>query len=672
MPRKLALLVGINPYPNFPPRNQLSSCADDVRLMAQVLQERFGFRGRDIARLCNEKATRRGILDALEDLGSQLDGEEDVVLFYYSGHGSRVRDQEGDEPDGWDETLVPHDSGRGEHPNRDIRDDEIYDWVLKVNRVTPYVTVILDSCKAGTAVRGIAKEKWVPADPRPLVPPGKSKRTTRRGALRDAGPSGWLPVSERYTLLAACRYSESAKEYEVPGATKLKHGAFTYFLTRELRDLPPGATYRDLMEKVRLAVNGVFPTQTPQVEGARDREVLGSTRIEPQRFLPVMERQGTRVVLGGGAAFGLTHGSEWIVYPPGTQRLEDATRPRGRVRVTNVRAVTSDAEVIEEANDRAPVSAGGRAVEAIHQEELRLPVVIRSDGAHGRQEDRVAPLVEALQSRIDASPLLRRVEKGRAAAVELRALGPGWGELEERCTEGCEDAHEPAWAMFGEDGALLVCPCPMFERGSIQRVIENLETRARFLHVLHLEDRDPANPLQGKLELTFLRRGPAGDWIPARPEGPEGEIVFREGEGFALELAHGFDRYLYCHVLDLGLTGGVGLLHPVPGEQKPLKPNRPHRIGVREGEGWTVGVPRELPAVEGRERIKVFATTHEADFGWLRQESYREAKKRSVLERLLGGALRGGELREAIPAEPPGDERWTAVSKSFLVRRGQS
>lgn len=668
MPRKHALLVGIDPYPYFPPSNQLSSCAADARLMAEVLQDGFGFRARRLALLCNEKATRQGILDALEDLASRVKGE-DVVVFFYSGHGSRVRDPDGDEPDSWDETLVPHDSGRGEHPNRDIRDDELYDWILKVNRLTPHVTVVLDSCKAGAAVRGIAREKWVEPDPRPV--PWR-KKTVHQSDFRDASPSGWLPVDERYTLLAACRYSESAKEYNVPGVPDLKHGALTFFLARELRALRPGATYRDLMEKVRLAVTGVYPTQTPQVEGARDREVFGTRRVQPQRFLPVRGRDDGRVVLGGGAAFGLTHGSEWTVYPSGTHRVEEAVRPRGRVRIKSVRAVTSEAEVIEEASDGGPVAVGDRAIEAIHREDLQVPVVIRSHGAYGRQEDQVAALVHALEARIDDSLLLRRAQEGEPATIELRGLESGWGDLGEGLTERCEGGDEPAWAMFGEDGTLLVCPCPMLEVGSTRRVIDNLEARARFLHVLNLEDRDPTNPLRDTLEVTFLRRGRGGDWTPARPEGPEEEIAFTVKEEFALEVVHHFDHSLYLHVLDLGLTGGVCPFYPVPGEHQTLEPNRPLRIGVRQGEGLKVGMPPGLPAVTGRERIKVFATTHEADFEWLRQKRYRDAGKRSTLERVLGATLRGGELREATPVAPTAEERWTAVTKSFLVHRAPS
>ena len=39
-------------------------------------------------------------------------GQDDIVVFHYSGHGSQMTDLEGDEPDGLDETIVPYDSGR--------------------------------------------------------------------------------------------------------------------------------------------------------------------------------------------------------------------------------------------------------------------------------------------------------------------------------------------------------------------------------------------------------------------------------------------------------------------------------------------------------------------------------------------------------------------------------
>ena len=107
-PKKHALLIGINSYPNLTKFEQLDGCVNDARLVGEILHNRFGFADADITRLIDEEATRDGVLGALELLYEQV-GKDDIVVFHYSGHGSQMTDREGDEPDGLDETIVPHD-----------------------------------------------------------------------------------------------------------------------------------------------------------------------------------------------------------------------------------------------------------------------------------------------------------------------------------------------------------------------------------------------------------------------------------------------------------------------------------------------------------------------------------------------------------------------------------
>lgn len=701
-----ALLVGIDRYPGFPECNQLASCAGDARLMAEVLQDDFHFPPANIELLVNEEATRRGILDALEDLARRV-GSGDSVVFYYSGHGSEARDRPGgrfnlevDEATEWEQTLVPHDSGRERRlPYRDLRDDELYRWIRQVNETTPYLTVVLDSCHAGTAVRGSVRTKRVPREEDPeghrapdyrpfLLGEAEIQRSAAPAGKRwrDAGPSGWLPIDERYTLLAACHHLETAKEYEIPGAGGLKHGAFTWHLVRELRRLEPGATYRDLIEAVRSGVQAVYPTQTPQVEGARDREAFGIVRRAPQRFLAVRELKGGRVVLDGGAAHGVLEGSEWAIHPPGTRRFDDASDAVGRVRVVAVRAVSAEAEVVSESvgqqddgGDGSGITAGCRASEAAHREELVLPVAIDRESVNGEmpESDGLPDLLAALGSRIETSKLLRPVVAGEDALAIVRLVP---------AAVGSENPGEVlCWSLETADGAPLRTPHPVFETGSVQRVVDNLETRARFLHLERLVDHEPANPLSGTVEVSLLRwrvarsgaepgRGAGdesgeGSWVAAVPETADGEVVFREGERLGLEVVHRFDHPLYLHVFDLGLTGGVSLLHPVPGASQALEPGRPLRIGTRQGEGLTVRLPEEFPCARGRERIRVVATTHPADLSGWEQGRYREAETTSALERRFDAGFRGGTFREAAAGETPADEHWTAVTESFLVAR---
>ena len=108
MPDKRALLIGINAYPHVPP---LSGCVNDVRLMHSVLVDTFGFPPDHITLLADEQATRAGILAAFDALVAAT-GPDDIVVIHYAGHGSQMADREGDEPSGFDSTIVPFDAAR--------------------------------------------------------------------------------------------------------------------------------------------------------------------------------------------------------------------------------------------------------------------------------------------------------------------------------------------------------------------------------------------------------------------------------------------------------------------------------------------------------------------------------------------------------------------------------
>jgi len=101
-PRKLALLIGINQYTHSP---ALKGCLTDVELQKELLIERFGFLPSDILTLTEEQASREFIEAAFADhLGKQVKAD-DVVLFHFSGYGTRVH--LGTIPDQVENALVP-------------------------------------------------------------------------------------------------------------------------------------------------------------------------------------------------------------------------------------------------------------------------------------------------------------------------------------------------------------------------------------------------------------------------------------------------------------------------------------------------------------------------------------------------------------------------------------
>lgn len=95
--RKLALLVGINQYPeavcDFAPIKgaALAGCLTDVELQRQLLIHRFGFQSQDILTLTDQQATREGIETAFLSHLTEQARAGDIVVVHFSGLGSRVR-----------------------------------------------------------------------------------------------------------------------------------------------------------------------------------------------------------------------------------------------------------------------------------------------------------------------------------------------------------------------------------------------------------------------------------------------------------------------------------------------------------------------------------------------------------------------------------------------------
>ena len=86
----------------------LPGMTQDLEAMTDIAHG-LGFRDDAIRILSGPQATRAAITEALETWLIKGVGPADRALFYYGGHGTRVKDETGDEADGLDEALVPAD-----------------------------------------------------------------------------------------------------------------------------------------------------------------------------------------------------------------------------------------------------------------------------------------------------------------------------------------------------------------------------------------------------------------------------------------------------------------------------------------------------------------------------------------------------------------------------------
>ena len=138
---KKALLVGIN-YKGT--SSALNGCINDVNAVNAFLTKN-GYN--DITIMTDDTAKKPTRVNILAELLNLILSGVDQLFFHYSGHGSYVRDENGDEADGRDECLVPIDYQTAGM----VIDDEIR-GVLQCLNSNQKLFVVLDCCHSGTGM----------------------------------------------------------------------------------------------------------------------------------------------------------------------------------------------------------------------------------------------------------------------------------------------------------------------------------------------------------------------------------------------------------------------------------------------------------------------------------------------------------------------------------------
>jgi hypothetical protein len=310
-----ALLIGINEYLELP---DLRGAANDVERMRGLLIQRYGFEPENVTVLLNEQATRQGILTALDDLGERV-GPEDTVWIHYSGHGSQVPDGNGDEEDGLDETICPHDA-RTEGV-ADITDDEFDGRISRLN--VAWVVATLDSCHSGTALRSIE------SDLRPRMVPPDSREALYMITTRAVVP---LSAEENYLLFTGAASHEPALDGPFSESGEY-HGLFTHAFAESLGSAGPDTTAREIMQGVEQELDKIRqrlagrPLPEPQLEGRQeflDRPLLpGADTAEDSKsgaprlgFVEAVTLGPDRARLRDAVPLGARPGSTWALHAP--------------------------------------------------------------------------------------------------------------------------------------------------------------------------------------------------------------------------------------------------------------------------------------------------------------------------------------------------------------------
>jgi len=141
-----AVIIGIN-YRGL--RGELTGCHNDAKNIKEYIMNVHKFSDEEITMLLDDgyhkNPTKDNILNALNDLVSQS-RSGDVCFVHYSGHGGKVKDKDGDEDDGYDETLIPLDYKTAGQ----IVDDELFTTFICALSSGVTLTCLMDCCHSGT------------------------------------------------------------------------------------------------------------------------------------------------------------------------------------------------------------------------------------------------------------------------------------------------------------------------------------------------------------------------------------------------------------------------------------------------------------------------------------------------------------------------------------------
>jgi hypothetical protein len=247
--RRVGVFVGISRFADSRIR-ALKVSDKDAIVVAEVMQRQCKFDKTLV--LANEQATLENIHKAIcQDL-VEATNPGDLVVIFWSGHGGRCADDNGDEKDGYDEYMVPHD-GRLDDLDTIRRtmllDDTFGRWLQNLDGRK--IVVVLDTCYSGgqhEGAKGIEQPGLAPSGDFDFLDGDMDSHTKDIGQKETA-------------MLASAKPSQVAMERREADLSVM-----TYFLVKRLMTSEGSVSLKSafdyLQAEVPAYVQGRFPGMT--------------------------------------------------------------------------------------------------------------------------------------------------------------------------------------------------------------------------------------------------------------------------------------------------------------------------------------------------------------------------------------------------------------------------
>lgn len=697
-----ALLVGIDNYhpASLPSISSLKGCVNDIKAVEAYLRERIvkdsGWKLIEPIHypwiLLNQDATRQAIIDGFERHLCNADSE-DVVLFYYSGHGAQEKTPQEFwelEADHLNETLVCYDSRT--ETGRDLADKELAYLISKVARNNPRVIIFLDCCHSGSGTRNLSPEtsvrrSVVDSRERPL---DSFIFANNQAALRELltttsnlekKTTGLVLPKGKHVLFSACRDYELAKEYQ--GDNGEYRGAFSYFLLHTLERTNGNITYRDLARNINALVSGKVKDQSPQVE-ATDPEDLdqpflgGALKERPLYFTLTYSKNEQTWVIDGGNLYGIPKISDGgnallAFFPVGStiEELHKLSQALGEVEVTQVLPQRSKVKVISGHEKLSETESYWAVVTSLPLPQLKVYIKGDRSEIKGINLVRQALLTAALNKK--PSLYVREVEEPQEANYHVLV------------SQGQYSIRQP------DDNRLLVAPIPEnpnptnYTDESAVQVVCRLEHIARWNNILQLSTPATSRIKTDDVEMEIILLSGRQETSPINGDGKISssemrvEYTYEDGEWrspeIQIKLTNHSDKKLYCNVVNLSESFAVDVPFFEQSSSVLLEPKGTTNASVITSlDDLSFEIPSNLLSQgvsEYKEILKLIVCTTEFNASLLNQDGltlHRTTRfgggYRGTLNRLMDAV----NTREAVRAKGKYDDWMTKEVTITIVR----
>jgi metacaspase-1 len=257
-----ALLVGINAYPTQP----LLGCVNDITDAAQLLEQKLGFQNSDMWHLTDADATAEAIKTKIRDWLIGQAGTGDRLLFYYSGHGTRLNYSDGKIHD----VICPVDFN---FTNLNGLSDLDFAQLFSSIPEGAEFNWVSDSCYSGGLVIADAERRdvLVPRRPKYLIPPPAV--ANRIYQLESAGAQYSALLTNlgglNGALIAASRSDQLSYDSSFNGRA---NGVLSHFLLSELTS--PTGLSESLQEAVTNTSSAISQAGWAQITQLRGASVI--------------------------------------------------------------------------------------------------------------------------------------------------------------------------------------------------------------------------------------------------------------------------------------------------------------------------------------------------------------------------------------------------------------